>query len=99
MLQMTTGCHGASRDEVIQQQRVKGTESTTRTLCSLVDCFGGRVDAIGIVASGPHVLDVVLHLELLEALSAGVIDILGVGDELGRRGRSIGGRHFNWRTG
>ena len=49
--------------------------------------------------SGPHVLDIVLRLELLEALSAGVIDILGVGDELGRRGRSVGGRHFDWRMG
>ena len=36
------------------------------------------------------VLDVVVTLELLEAPHPSIVDILGVGDELGRRGRSIG---------
>ena len=48
--------------------------------------------------SGLSILDVVLTLESLEALHAGIIDILGIGDELRRR-RSIGSRHFKWRTG
>ena len=54
---------------------------------------------MGIVSSNPSILDVVPRLELLEALSVGVVDILGIGDELGRRGRSVGSRHFEWRTG
>ena len=47
---------------------------------------------------GPSILDVVLCLELLEALCPSVVDILGVGDELRRR-RSVGGRHFMWKMG
>ena len=45
------------------------------------------------------VLDIVLHLELLKALCASVVNILGVGDKLRGRKRSIGSRHFEWRTG
>ena len=44
--------------------------------------------------SSSRVLDVVPRLELLETLGAGVIDVLGVGNELGRRRRSVGVRHF-----
>ena len=47
----------------------------------------------------PGVLDVVLHLELLEPFGAGVVNILGIGDELRRGRRSIGSRHFKWRMG
>ena len=42
----------------------------------------------------PGVLDIEPCLELLETLGMGIVDILGIGDKLGRR-RSIGGRHFN----
>ena len=49
--------------------------------------------------SGPHVFDVVPGLELLEALSVSIVDVLGIGDKLGRRRRSVGSRHFEWRTG
>ena len=66
---------------------------------SLVNGFRRRIDAVGIVSCGAGVLDVVLCLELLETLSAGIINILGVGNELGRRGRSVGSRHFEWRMG
>ena len=48
--------------------------------------------------SSPHVLDVVPRLELLKALSASIVDVLGIGDKLRRR-RSIGSRHFVWRIG
>ena len=47
-----------------------------------------------IVAGGPGVLDIVMGFETLEALCPGVINILGIGDELGRR-RSVGSRHFD----
>ena len=47
-----------------------------------------------IVASNPRVLDVVGGFEPLEALCPGVVDVLGEGDESGRR-RSVGGRHFD----
>ena len=66
---------------------------------SLVNGFCRRIDAVGIVSCRAGILDVVLCLELLETLSAGIINILGVGNELGRRGRSVGSRHFEWRMG
>ena len=49
--------------------------------------------------SGSRVLDIVLRLELLEPLSTGIVNVLSIGDELGRRRGSVGGRHFEWRTG
>ena len=49
--------------------------------------------------SGVGILDVVSPLENLEALGASIVDVLSIGDELGRRRRSIGSRHFEWRTG
>ena len=97
-LEATTSCDGARGDEIVQRQSVEGPESATRTLDSLVNGFGRRIDPIGIIASGPGILDVIPRLELLKTLGVGVVDILGVGDEL-RRGRSVGGRHFEWRTG
>ena len=45
------------------------------------------------------ILDVEAALELLEALSASVVDVLGIGNKLGRRRRSVGSRHFKWRMG
>ena len=49
--------------------------------------------------SGPCVLDIVPCLEPFGTFGTSVVNILGVGDELRRRGRNIGGRHFKWRTG
>ena len=49
--------------------------------------------------SGSRVLDVVSRLELLETLGTGIVDVLSIGNELGGRRRSVGGRHFEWRTG
>ena len=98
MLQMTTSGHGTRRDEVVQQQGIEGTEHTPRTLNSLIDCLSQRIGHIRIITSSLGFLDVVPRLEMLEALRASIVDILGVGDELRRR-RSIRGRHFIWRTG
>ena len=98
-LETTTSSHGTGRDEVIQQQHVEGSESATRTFDGLVDGFGRRIDPIGIVAGGPRILDIVLRLELLEALHTSIVNVLGIGDELGRGRRSVGSRHFEWRTG
>ena len=89
----------AKRDEVVQQQRVEGPGSTPRTLHSLIDGFGRGIDPVGIVASDTGILDIVPRLELLEPFGASIVHILGVGNELGRRGRSVGGRHFKWRMG
>ena len=90
---------GTRGDEIVQRQGVEGTESTTRTFYCLVDGFGQRVYAVGIVASGSRVLDVVPCLETLEPIRAGIVDVLSIGDELRRRRRSVGSRHFVWRTG
>ena len=45
------------------------------------------------------VLDVVVALEPLEALCPSIVDVLSIGDKLRRRSRSVGSRHFVWRTG
>ena len=76
-LEVTASFHDTGRDKVIQQKRIKGAESTTRTFDGLVDGFGQGVNTVGIVASGPHVLDVVPRLETLEALSMSIVDVLG----------------------
>ena len=66
-------------------------------------CFrwfpGPLAPSVWIIASGSRVLDVVLRLEPFEALSVGIVDVLGVRDEIRRRRRSVGSRHFEWRTG
>ena len=87
--------HGTRRDEVVQRQRVERPESTTRTFDGLVNGLGQRVDPIGIITSGSHVLDVVPSLETLEAFGASIVDVLGIGDKLGRRRGSVGSRHFD----
>ena len=94
-LQPMMSGHRTRRNEVVQGQTIKGTEHTPQTLDSLVDCLSQQIIPIGIIAGGPGVLDVVPHLETLEALHASVVDVLGIGNELGRRGRSVGSRHFN----
>ena len=95
---MITSSHGTRRDKVVQRKRVKGTECTPWTFYGLVNHFSRRVDHVWIIVGGPSILDIVPRLELLEALGAGIINVLGVGDELRRR-RSVGGRHFGGRTG
>ena len=47
----------------------------------------------------PSVLNVVATLESLEALRPSIVDLLSIADELRRRRRSVGSRHFEWRTG
>ena len=74
-------------------------ESTTWTLHSLIDCFGCRVNAVQVVTGVSGVLDIVPCLELFETLGAGVVDVLGIGDELRRGRRSVGSGHFMWRMG
>ena len=55
-------------------------------------------DTVRIITGGPSILDVESTLELLEALHLSIVNVLGIGDELRRR-RSVGSRHFKWRTG
>ena len=74
-------------------------ESTSQTLGGLIDCLRRGIDPVGIVASGPSILDVVPCLELFETFGASIVDIWGVGDKLRRGRRSVGSRHFKWRTG
>ena len=47
---------------------------------------------------GLSILNVEPCPELLEAFCPSIVNILGIGDELRRR-RSVGSRHFEWRTG
>ena len=74
-------------------------ERTPQTLDSLVYRLGQRIGPPRIIVGNSGILDVVATLETLEALSASIVDILGIGDELRRRRRSVGSRHFEWRTG
>ena len=99
MLESTTSGHRTSRNEVIKRERIKGLERTPWTFNGLINRPCRRINPIGIVTSGPSVLDIVPHLELFEALRMSIVDILGVRDELRRRRRSVGGRHVKWRTG
>ena len=99
MLETTTSGHRPGSDEVVQRQPVEGSESTPRTLDSLENHLGRWIDPPGIVASNPSVLDVEATLESLEALSPRIVDVLSVADELRRRRRSVGSRHFVWRMG
>ena len=99
MLEMTTSGHGPRGDEVVKGQTIEGTESTPQTLDSLVNRLGQQIGPIWIIAGSPSVLDVVMTLEPFEALRPSIVDILGVGDKLRGRRRSIGSRHFEWRTG
>ena len=99
MLKTMTSGHGPRRNEVVQQQTIEGTESTPRTLDSLIDCLSRQIRSPWIISGDPSVLDIVATLESLEALCLSIVDILGVGDKLRRRRRSIGSRHFKWRTG
>ena len=98
-LEMMTSSHRPRRDNVVQRQAIEGTERAPRTLNSLVNRLSRQIVPIRIVASSPSILDVVATLESLEALRPSIVDILGIGDELRRRRRSIGGGHFVWRTG
>ena len=98
VLQTTMSGHQSGGDEVVKGQTVKGSESTPQTLHSLVNSFSQWVDPLRIVMSGLSILDIVSCLESLEALCVGVVDILGKGNKLRRR-RSVGSRHFVWRTG
>ena len=99
MLQMTMSSHRPRGNEVIQRQAIEGTEYTPRTLDSLENHLGRRISPPWIVVGNTSVLDVVTALEPLEALCPSIVDVLGIGDELRRRKRSIGGRHFVWRMG
>ena len=97
-LETTMHSHQSRGNKVIEGKTIKGMESTPWTLNSLIDHLSQRVGPVQIITSGSGILDVVPHLELLEALCLGVINILGIGNELRRR-RSVGSRHFIWRMG
>ena len=98
MLKTTTSGHGTRRNEVVERKPIKGPKRIPRTLYSLVNRLSQRIGSIRIIMGGPSILDIVSCLELFETLHPGVVNILGIGDELRRR-RSVGSRHFEWRTG
>ena len=81
-------------DEVVQGQPFKGLLGITQSLHSLEDGFGCWISPTRIVASSPHILDIVAGFEPPEALCPGIVDVLGEGDK-SRRRRSVGSRHFD----
>ena len=62
MLEVATSSYGPRGDEVIQQQRVEGPESTPCTLNSLIDHFSQRIDPVGIVVHYAVVVVVVVRV-------------------------------------
>ena len=84
-LKTTTSGHRPRGNEVVQGQTIEGTECTPQTLNSLVYRLSRRIGPAWIVAGTTSVLDVVVAPEPLKTLSTGIVDVLGVGDELGRR--------------
>ena len=95
---MTSG-HRPRGNEVVRRQTIEGTERTPQTLDSLVNRLSRRIGPVRIVTSATGILDIVMAFEPLEALRLSIVDILGIGDKLGRRRGSVGSRHFKWRTG
>ena len=93
MLKTTMSGHGTRRDKVVEGKTIEGLESTSWTLDSLVNHLSRRIGHIQIIASSSGVLDIVLGLELLEALHTSIVNILGIGDKLRRR-KSVGSRHL-----
>ena len=91
---MTMSSNRPRGDEVDKGKTVKSPKSTPQTLHSLVDSFSRQIGPPWIITGGTGILDIVAGFEPLEALCLGVVNILGVGDELRRR-RSVGSRHFN----
>ena len=98
-LEMMTSSHRPRGNEVVQGQTIEGMERTPRTLNGQINRLGQWISPMRIVVGNSSVLDVVAALELLEALCPSIVDILGIGDELRRRRRSVGSRHFEWRMG
>ena len=96
--EMMMSGNGPRLNEVLKGKAIKGPFGTAWTFGCLVHIFGSRASPSQIVASSTSILVIIRSLKLLEALHLGVIDILGEGDKSGRR-RSIGSRHFKWRTG
>ena len=86
--------HRTRGNKVVERQTVESAEHTPWTFCSLVDGFGQQICPLQIIASSLGVLDIIMGFEMFEVFCPGVVDILGVGDELRRR-RNVGGRHFN----
>ena len=98
-LETTTSGHRPRGNEVVQRQTIEGTECTPQTFDSLIHRLSRRIDPPRIVAGNSSILDIVATLESLEALGPRIVDILSIGDELRGRRRSVGSRHFEWRTG
>ena len=94
-LETTTSGHRPGRNEVIEGETVKGSEHTPQTLHSLEDRLGRQISPVRIVTGGPSILDIVMRLEALEAFCPSIVDILGIGDELRRRRRSVRSRHVD----
>ena len=91
--------NGSRSDEVLEGESIKGPLQTTRTFDGIVDISHHQVGPLWIVTSSPGVLLVEDGFVPLEAFQVGVIDVLSVGRKRSRWRRSVGGRHFMWRTG
>ena len=97
--EMTASGDGPRLNKVLKGQTIKGPLRAPWTLHSLVDIFGPQIGPSWIITGSMGVLVVVRGLKPLEALCPSIVDVLGKGDESGRRRGSVGGRHFEWRTG
>ena len=97
MLETMTSSDQSQSDEILERECVEGPLQTTRTLDSVVYIFCHWVGPPWIIMGSPGILLVENGLVPFEAFHLGVIDILSEGNKSGRR--SIGSRHFVWRTG
>ena len=86
------GRNGPSKDEVVQGQRFQRSLRHPWTFDGLIDGFGRGIDRVGIITSGPGVLDVVLRLELLETFGASIV-------ALGARGPGNQQKHLEYIAG
>ena len=98
MLQMTTSHNWTQHQEVLEGQLFEGSFGASGILDLIVDSLWDQIGGVWIVMCGASILLVVQGLELLEALHLGVVGISSEGDK-SRGRRSVGSRHFVWRTG
>ena len=96
---MTMSSDQSRGDEVLKREHIEGPLWTTGRLDGMVNVFCHWVSPLRIIVGSPGVLLVEDGLVPLEALHIGVVDILGKGNEIRRRKRSVGSRHFVWRMG
>ena len=98
VFEVTMSSDGSWDDEILEGKLLKLPLRTPRILNLVINNLQDRIRQVGIIANSTSVPLVVQGLELLESPYSSVVRIGSVGDKA-RRWKSVGSRHFVWRTG